>query len=136
MHRGKVTANRRDPARRRVSVPLDPEVLIEALILARLEALPKRRQLDWVRGLLVNGFLTESRLVRALQAGASAKGDEEQRPRSLAAAGFTFGQWRGRPAQAEPATRPSPVDGRHQHSKPAKPDGPHKPFAHLRKVVG
>jgi hypothetical protein len=131
-----MTANRRDPARRRVSVPLDPEVLIEGLILARLEVLPKRRQTDWVRGLLVNGFLAESRLLRALQVGASAKGSEEQRPRSLAVAGFAFGEWRGRPAHAEPAASSSPVDGRHQQSKPAKPDGPHKPFAHLRKVVG
>lgn len=131
-----MTANRRDPARRRVSVPLDPEVLIEALILARLEALPRRRQTDWIRGLLVNGFLAESRVLRALQTGASTNGDEEQRPRSLAAAGFAFGQWRGKPAQAEPEARPAPVDGWHQHSKPQKPDGPHKPFAHLRKVVG
>jgi hypothetical protein len=111
-------------------------VLIEGLILARLEVLPKRRQTDWVRGLLVNGFLAESRLLRALQAGASAKEGEAHRMRPVAAPGFTYDETQRRPAHAEPAARPAPVEGRHQHSKPAKPDGLHKPFAHLRKVVG
>ena len=129
-------AKQSEMGRRRVSVPLDPEVLIEALILARLEALPKRRRADWVRGLLVQGFLAESRVLRSLQAGASAKGDEQYRPPPIAAAGFTFGAWGRWPVPAEPAMRTGPDIGRYERSGVPKTDQPCKPFAHLRKVVG
>ena len=98
-----MTTNPSETVRRRVSVPLDPEVLIEALVLARLEALPKRRRASWVRGLLVQGFLIESRVLRSLRTDGSAAANVEQRLPSVAAAGFTFGELGRRPAPAEPA---------------------------------
>lgn len=131
-----MTANQSETPRRRVSVPLDPEVLIEAVVLARLEALPKRRRADWVRGLLVLGFLTESRVLRSLQTEASAAVDEEQRLPWVAAAGFTFGEWGRRPAPAEAAMRAGSGIGRSERPGAPKTDQPGKPFAHLRTVVG
>lgn len=131
-----MTANQSETVRRRVSVPLDPEVLIEALVLARLEALPKRRRADWVRGLLVKGFLTESRLLRSLQTDASAAVNDEQRLPRVAVAGFTFGEWGRRPALAESAKRAGSDIGRSGRPGAPKTDQPGKPFAHLRKVVG
>ena len=45
---------------------LDAGMLVEALILERLNALPKRRHQDWIRSLLVQGFLAESRVLRQI----------------------------------------------------------------------
>lgn len=128
-----MSAKPSETARRRVCVPLDPEMLIEALVLARLEALPKRRRADWVRGLLVQGFLTESRVIRVLQTGAPADGDESGRLPATRTAGFTFGERLTRPGWTEPAARAGAGDERPLAPKTDQPD---KPFAHLRKVVG
>ena len=37
-------------------------MLVESLILQRLNTVPKRRHQDWIRALLVQGFLAESGL--------------------------------------------------------------------------
>ncbi|MBV2137103.1 MAG: hypothetical protein KUF79_09870 [Candidatus Thiodiazotropha sp. (ex Ctena orbiculata)] len=43
----------------RVEIQLDPRVGLEEIILNRLERLPARRRQEWLRGLLVQGLLTE-----------------------------------------------------------------------------
>lgn len=122
--------------RRRVGVVLDPEVLIEALILKRLAALAKRRQQEWLRTLLVQGFVAESRLLRQLQADLSGQAAEGHRPRVAARSGFVFGDAVVRPIQA--AHRAAIWHDAHVHAPQdtAERNDPHKPFAHLRKVVG
>ena len=52
---GSVTKQRLEGLR--ISVRLDAGLPVEALIMKRLVALPKRRHQDWIRALLVQGFV-------------------------------------------------------------------------------
>lgn len=132
----RVEDNRKGPARRRIGVALDPEVFVEALILKRIEALPKRRQVGWVRGLLVRGFLAESRDVRALQVGASPVLNAEHGVPLVRRQGFTLS------ARSESSLKPASVTRTSGHTErsdaesSATDNGLGKPFAYLRKVVG
>ncbi|MCP5443245.1 MAG: hypothetical protein H6968_09455 [Chromatiaceae bacterium] len=123
-------------AGRRISVQLDPGMLVEDLILQRLQSLPKRRQPEWIRSLMVQGFLSESRLIRQLKGAASQTRVVSNRLQQLPGLGFDFRDWPGRSAKLKPvASFPAEV---------SKEDPPRfvqqinsaKPFAHLRKVVG
>ena len=136
MHGIRVEDNRKGPARRRIGVVLDPEVFVEALILGRIEALPKRRQAGWVRGLLVRGFLAESRDVHALQVDTSPVNNAEHRVPRVPRPGFTLS------ARSELARKPASVPRTSGHAEradatsSATDNGLGKPFAYLRKVVG
>lgn len=131
-----MSATRTDAEVRRVSVQLDPGMLVESLILQRLNAVPKRRHQDWIRALLVQGFLAESGVVRRLSATASqnraAQRREPQSPRS----GFDFSDWVGRSATPKPMMKVTPGITKAVPESAARPGGAEKPFAHLRKVVG
>ena len=43
----------------RVVLQLDTRIALEAIILNRLERIPKARRQEWLRGLLVQGFRQE-----------------------------------------------------------------------------
>ena len=51
----------------RLTLHLDPRVAFEALILNRLERIPKSRRQEWLRGLLVQGFRQECQSLRVVQ---------------------------------------------------------------------
>lgn len=57
------------PIDRRVVLKLDASMAFEALILNRLSRLPKSRHQEWLRGLLVQGFVSECHNLRMLQRG-------------------------------------------------------------------
>lgn len=132
----RVEDNRKGPARRRIGVVLDPEVFVEALILRRIEALPKRRQAGWVRDLLVRGFLAESRDVRALQIGALPVNNAEHRVPRVPCPGFTLSARSESSLKPASVTRTSGHTERSDAERSATDDGLGKPFAYLRKVVG
>ncbi len=48
----------------RVVLQLDPRIALEAIILNRFERIPKARRQEWLRGLLVQGFRIECRVLR------------------------------------------------------------------------
>ena len=48
----------------RLTLSLDPTVVLEGLVLKRLEALSGRRRQDWLRSLLGYGYLAECRWLR------------------------------------------------------------------------
>lgn len=124
------------PERRRISISLDPEVLVEGLILDRLSTVPKRRQVDWLRTLLVRGFTHECRVVRALGTTVG-MGPPEARsvPRSRGF-GFGFMGWdrQGRSHEECTPRTAGTRAGSPNHNAPHSESN--KPFAHLRKVVG
>ncbi|MCB1764314.1 MAG: hypothetical protein KDI27_14410 [Gammaproteobacteria bacterium] len=123
-------------AGQRVSVQLDPGMLVEDLILQRFQSLPKRRQPEWIRSLLVQGFLAESRLIRQLKGAASQTQVVSGRVKQSRGSGFDFRDWIGRSAKLNPVASFT--------AETLKEDPPYcvqkinstKPFAHLRKVVG
>jgi len=120
----------------RICLSLDPAMLIEALILKRLAALPKPRHPEWLRSLLTQGFLAESRVLLALhRATRTSSGDDRparlSRPRSL-----SFGDWLGRSTPAgSPVPERTPLPET-PSTAPLPPNPTDKPFAHLRKVIG
>jgi len=86
-----MAATRTDLEGRRVSVRLDPGMLIEALILKRLNTVPKRRHPDWIRTLLIQGFLAECRVVRRLNGIAPEHLIAKRRVQPSPGSGFDFG---------------------------------------------
>lgn len=131
-----MSVTRTDLEGRRVTVRLDPGLLVEALILKRLNTVPKRRHPDWIRALLVQGFLAECRVVRQLAGTASEHAFAKRRMQPSPGSGFDFGDGFARSANAK---RDMGVN-RHVANKfppsPVAAGGVDKPFAHLRKVVG
>lgn len=114
---------------------LDPEFLVEALIVEGLEALPKRRHPDWIRNLLVQGFLAERRIVRRLDGTATAGSNPRPGTPSSPPSprrGFVFAGGFGQVPKPRPA---APTQDPASPAAPSRPSAP-KPFAHLRKVVG
>ena len=131
-----MAVTRTEPGSRRVSVQLDCAMLVEALIVQRLDALPRRRHRDWIRSLLVQGYLGECRVLRRLDGATSTKPVTERKPPSLSGSGFDFGHWVYRSANARPAVRAHRAAAEPGPHHAVHPGGNDKPFAHLRKVVG
>ena len=121
---------------RRVTVRLDPGLLVEALILKRLNTVPKCRHPDWIRALLIQGFLAECRVVRQLKGTASEHPVAKRRVQASPGLGFDFGEGFARSANGK---RDIGVNRHVANKFPASPvaaGGVDKPFAHLRKIVG
>ena len=55
------------PISQRIDLNLDVAITFEALILNRLMGIPAGRQEEWLRGLLVQGFLNECLALRDVQ---------------------------------------------------------------------
>ena len=131
-----MSANGTELEGRRVSVRLDPGLLVEALILKRLDTVPKRRHPDWIRALLVQGFLAECRVVRQLKGTAAQHPIAKRRVQPSPGSGFDFGDG------FTQSTKPKRIERKNLHVSNQVPTsnvvrgGVDKPFAHLRKVVG
>ena len=54
-------------APQRFSLTLDPCLVLERLILARLSGFKRKRAQDWLRALLVQGFLVEGQYNKGIQ---------------------------------------------------------------------
>jgi hypothetical protein len=120
----------------RICLRLDPAMLVEALILKRLAALPKPRHPEWLRTLLTQGFLTESRVLQALRRGTNTHSGNERPARPLESRGLSFGAWLERSTHANnpSAERIAPLET--PSTAPLPPNLGDKPFAHLRNVIG
>jgi len=131
-----MSATRTDLEGRRVTVRLDPGLLVEALILKRLNTVPKRRHPDWIRALLVQGFLAECRVVRQLAGTASENAFAKRRMPPSPGSGFDFGDGFARSANPQRIVRTNRDVSNQAPPRPVVAGGADKPFAHLRKVVG
>jgi hypothetical protein len=115
----------------RISVVLDPALVLERLILKRWSRIQRARGQAWLRSLLVQGFLTEGQWLRN-EVGAAAM---------LSALPPTaFARWLGGPKRAPqraPQRAPDPLPARPPQTDCSAEQGSNtKPFTHLRKVIG
>jgi hypothetical protein len=131
----------------RVCVRLDPAMLLERLLLSRLSLIPKARRQEWLRRLLVGGYLAEQRTERAAsgldtrESGASTPGSGRE-----TAPWNAFARWTerrrsdGHAAAAEPESEfvPAlPQSPRNRTEEPVRVRSDRdKPFSHLRRVIG
>ena len=106
----------------RVVLHLDPRIALEAIILNRHERIPSVRRQEWLRGLLVQGFLLESQTLRGAP--------DDAKRRSTAA--FTY-QMAG--ASQRSVNRPL-LESAEVKVRPAQASATSKPFAALGKVIG
>lgn len=109
-------------------------MLVESLILQRLDTVPKRRHQDWIRALLVQGYLAESGMVRRLNTTTSENRTAQRRVQPSPRSGFDFSDWVGRSPPRKPMVTPGVTKA--VPESVARQGGSGKPFAHLRKVVG
>ena len=132
----------------RVCVRLDPAMLLERLLLTRLSLIPKSRRQEWLRGLLVNGYLAEQRTERAATDLDAVERGESTRGRGRETAPWnSLSGWIGRrcgsdrhAAEVRPESETIPAVA---ESPAVSAEGPirvgstrDKPFSHLRKVIG
>lgn len=102
----------------RTVVRLDSRIALEAIILNRYERVPQARREEWLRRLLVQGFLSECSAVRRVQ---ERPGHSRQK---------AFGDWLAQESKGHADAKPPPV--------PFRTDAPRsegKPFAGLRQVI-
>lgn len=117
---------------KRITLSLDPGLVLERMILQRVSGLKRRRGQDWLRSLLVQGFLAESRWIRSERQ----REPDQWVPRGTPMPAAPFADWLGH-AQSRNGARAdaAPQVAVATTSIPdAKADA--KPFAHLRKVIG
>ena len=127
-------------APQRFSLTLDPGLVLERLILARLSGLTRKRAQDWLRALLAQGFLAESQWLRS----ARHSGQDRVATDDPTIPTTPFASWLGNASVS--ATRAAV-----RVTEPVQPivaaiESPtkviaasttgSKPFAHLRKVIG
>jgi hypothetical protein len=120
----------------RICLRLDPAMLVEALILKRLAALPKPRHPEWLRSLLTQGFLAESRVLQALHRATRTHSGDERSVRPSRPMGLSFGNWLGGAAGAGGSPKGTVPPPQTSPSLPPVPSPTDKPFAHLSKVIG
>ena len=105
----------------RIVVQLDPRMALEAILLTRLQRLPRHRRQEWLRGLLVQGFRAECQTLRgetAVDNGAPST---------------AFSRWLTGAEHKPP--EPAPASPKGTVTTPPEPCTG-KPFAALRKVIG
>jgi hypothetical protein len=120
----------------RICLRLDPAMLVEALILKRLVVLPKPRHPEWLRTLLTQGYLTESRVLQALHRATRTNLGDERSARPSRPRGLSFGNWLGGSTGASVSRTKSVPPLQTSVPLPPAPSPTDKPFAHLRKVIG
>jgi hypothetical protein len=103
----------------RIALQLDTRIALEAIILNRLERLPKARRQEWLRGLLVQGFRQECQDLRGISAG-------NEKPLAMTLSPRMAGVMKG--SAVTPVSVPMVMS-----SATGKSD---KPFAALGKVIG
>lgn len=124
----------------RVCIRLDPAMLLEAVLIRRLALVPKARRQEWLRGLLVQGCLWETRAGRDALSTAEHRNSTPRGEASLPAPRTDHAAQPGpqpfspRPAVEERIARQR-VAPTGTSTAPKEPTGV-KPFAHLRKVIG
>ena len=116
----------------RLSITLDPGLVLERLILARLADLQRKRGQDWLRSLLVQGFLAEGRWLRIGEPG----GCQSPVPRGPAVPATPFSRWLEGPRETDGIDHESQPGSEAAPATPPSANGGAKPFAHLRKVIG
>lgn len=108
----------------RVTFVLDAQIPLERLILERLGGLNRRAQQSWLRGLVVEGFLLESRAVHIMRESPL----DVSRAKSPRSAPYRLSPRFMGNAKSEPNLAPAAA------MSTRSPDD--KPFAALRRVIG
>lgn len=112
-------------AGRNIALKLDPRMALEALILNRLGRLPRTRRPEWLRGLLVQGFVSECRMLRTVEPGVSRWGEGDDVNNRFASGSLAD------------CRSQRPVPDTRNHTPPANESvRGRKPLAALRKVIG
>lgn len=105
----------------RLQVRLDSRIALEAIILNRYERVPESRRAEWLRRLLVQGFLSECSAVRSVQERPKRSGKKE------------LGDWLAQASKGQPVAG-SPPETRPRSQPAFRTEG--KPLAALRGVIG
>ena len=106
----------------RLVLQLDPRIALEAIILNRYERTPTTRRQEWLRGLLVQGFRSECRVLR------DASDDAVRTPTMVFKNGM-MGEVEK--SVGHPKLEPAAVK-----VTPSQVDTANKPFAALGRVIG
>jgi hypothetical protein len=117
---------------KRLNLTLDPGLVLERLILQRFSGLKRKRGQDWLRSLLVQGFLAEGRWI-----GRDIPGNRaELVPRETTVPATPYASWleRAHPVNRANAEMVPTAATAATPTPSASPDA--KPFAHLRRVIG
>jgi hypothetical protein len=116
----------------RLTLTLDPGLVLERPILRRLSGLKRKRGQDWLRSLLAQGFLVEGRWICKEGAGSS----QRLARQGPAVPATPFGSWLEGNRPRKRGRCVSVPDAAPAAANPLSICNESKPFAHLRKVIG
>ena len=111
--------------RNQIALKLEPRIALEAIILNRLELIPGARRQEWLRGLVVQGFLIECQTLQGVAV--------EPSPRI--GAGFSHwlaGDLTKQVASLKPKLEPDQAKSTGSYAV----HNNKKPFAQLHRVIG
>ena len=124
-------------ALQQISVLLDTRIPLEAMVLQRLYRLPKDRQSEWLRQLVLTAFRSECQVLKSeppLSAGASLRRPPDlNSPRPGKRASDQTSQQASKTV-ASPSN--DSLTHRMDRSCSTSVADPAKPFTHLRRVIG
>jgi len=121
--------------RQQISVSLDTRIPLEAMVLQRLHRLPKDRRNDWLRQLVVTAFQSECHVIKSEQrqpgfSNSIRKSNTTSYMYSGHSNPIAKQQWTEAVSISETCRDRSELPGPFQDNKA------HKPFTHLRQVIG
>lgn len=116
-------------------IALDTRIPLEAMVLQRLHRLPKGRQNEWLRQLLLVGFRSECQIIKSEQTlPTSATPMRQLGVGSARHVSHGTGYASQQPTEAPANTSMCPHSN--ERSGPIAKNSANKPFTHLRRVIG
>lgn len=112
-------------SRYQVSLQLEPRIRLEAIILNRLEQISEDCRQEWLRGLLVQGFLIECQAMQRVAL------------EPISNIGTGFSDWLTGKATRQPVSHEPKLESvLTVESRDDAVSDTEKPFSHLRRVIG
>lgn len=118
-----------------IKVSLDTRIPLEAMVLQRLHRLPRDRQNEWLRQLVLTGFRSECHVIKSEQ---SQPEFSTSMRKTNSTAYLHSGQYApiSNQQRSEAVTDSSKRRNCAEHSDSFPTNKAHKPFTHLKRVIG
>ena len=121
--------------RQQISVSLDTRIPLEAMVLQRLHRLPKDRRNDWLRQLVLTAFQSECHVIKSEQRQPGFS-NSVHKPNTTSYMYSGHSNPIAKQQRTEAVSVSATCRDRTEMPSPFPVNKAHKPFTHLRQVIG